>query len=118
MLEDLRTNYATAKIASSNYSTGINYFTAKEVKGLCSHVDTIIVIEPKTFKEVLKAVTHKMDGKHVKKLRLLQDWVWDNNTNSLIIHYVGFLPSADHVDGNGNLLSSGPIFLRKVDDIP
>jgi hypothetical protein len=117
MMTDFRANPEKTKIAHTFDSDGTEYFSSKDVKGLGASIDTIITFDPITFKEEVKVVETKMDDKSIKKLRLIQDWVWNDKTQSLSIRYVGFAPIINRVDNDGKFLNSGPMFIRKVEDI-
>jgi len=117
MMADFRTNSETVKIGHTFDPDGIQHFVAEEVNSLGASIDTIITFDPKTFAEKVSIVEAKMDGKTIKELRLIQDWVWNENTNSLSIRYVGFAPIIDRVDNDGNFINSGPMFIRKIEDI-
>lgn len=117
MMADFRANPKTTKIAHTFDADGTQYLEDKEVEVLGSSIDTIITFDPKTFKEIIQVVQSKFEGKDVKNLRLIQDWVWDEKTKSVSIRYVGFAPIIDRVDENGQFLNSGPMFIRKVEDI-
>lgn len=117
MMADFRANPETTKLSHTFDADGTQYLVADEVESLGASIDTIITFDPKTFEEILQVVTSKFEGKDVKNLRLIQDWVWDDKTNSLSIRYVGFAPIIDRIDDNGKFLNSGPMFIRKVEDI-
>jgi FtsZ-interacting cell division protein YlmF len=117
MMADFRANPETTKLSHTFDADGTQYLVAEEVKSLGASIDTIITFDPKTFKEIIQVVTSNFEGKAIENLRLIQDWVWDEKTNSLSIRYVGFAPIINRVDDNGNFLNSGPMFIRKVEDI-
>jgi hypothetical protein len=117
MLEDFRANAQTTKIAHTFNFDGSQYLTAEEIQHLGSSIDTMITFDPKTSKEIKQAIEIKAEGKNIKNLRLIQDWVWDDETKSLSIRYVGFAPIINRLDEKGNFLNSGPMFIRKVEDI-
>jgi hypothetical protein len=117
MMTDFKANSETVKIGHTFEADGMEHFVAEEVKLLGGSIDTIITFDPNTFAEIVSVVESKMDGKTIRALRLIQDWVWDKSTNSLSIRYVGFAPIVDRVDLDGKFLNSGPMFIRKIEDI-
>lgn len=117
MMKGFRENAATTKLGYTFDADGTEYLKAEEIKHLGASIDTIITFDPKTFKETNQVVKSKMNGSDIKNLRLLQDWVWNDKTKSLSIRYVGFAPIINRVDAMGNFLNSGPMFVRKVEDI-
>lgn len=117
MMTDFKANSETVKIGHTFEADGMEHFVAEEVKLLGGSIDTIITFDPNTFAEKVSVVESKMDGKTIRALRLIQDWVWDKSTNSLSIRYVGFAPIVDRVDLDGKFLNSGPMFIRKIEDI-
>lgn len=117
MMEGFRANAKTTKIAHTFKADGSDYLTPEEVQNLGASVDTVITFDPNTFAEKTHVITQELKGKDIESLRLLQDWVWDDNTKSLSIRYVGFAPIISRFDENGQFLNSGPMFVRRAEDI-
>jgi len=117
MMADFRANAKTTKIAHTFSFDGTEYLTEEEILHLGASIDTIITFDPKTFKETKQAIENKVEGKNIKNLRLIQDWVWNDKTQSLSIRYVGFAPIINRLDEEGKFLNSGPMFVRKIEDI-
>ena len=114
MIEDLRKNAEDVYLGITFDADGNEKMDAKHIKLLGSSVDSIITFDPKTFKEIIQVVKNDFKGKDIKNIRLMQDWVWDENTKQLSITYIGFKPIIDRVDANGNFLNSGPMFIRRM----
>jgi len=112
-----RNSFKIVKLGHTFTADGTVYFKEEDVANLGGSIDTIITFDPKTFKETIQIVTSKFRGKSIKNLRLIEDWVWEDKANSLSIRYVGFAPIIDRIDDNGNFLNSGPMFIRKIEDI-
>lgn len=117
MMEGFRTNAKTTKIAHTFKADGSDYLTGEEIQNLGASIDTLITFDPNTFAEKLQVINNKLEGKDVESLRLLQDWVWNDETKSLSIRYVGFAPIVSRFDENGSFLNSGPMFVRRAEDI-
>lgn len=117
MMAGFRDNSSTTKIAHTFDADGTQYLNPEELMTLGASIDTIITFDPKTFEQIIQVVTSKMEGKDIQNLRLIQDWVWNDKTQALSIRYVGFAPIINRVDDMGNFLNSGPMFVRKIEDI-
>lgn len=115
MVEDLKKNAATKHVGYAYSSDGHVSFSKEEIESMGNSVDTIITFDPVTFDEIIQVVHHSLDAKKMKKVRLLQDWVWNEETKQLGIRFVGFAPIVDRVDDNNNFLNSGPLFYRRPD---
>lgn len=115
MLDDLRDNAGSVYIGSTLDMDGVESpLDSIEISTMGSSVDTIITFDPDTFAEVLQVVENTLDPSDIKKLRLIQDWSWNNETHELNIQYQGFMPIIDRVDDMGRFLYSGPAFVRRV----
>ncbi len=117
MMADFGENSEKIKIAHTFNADGTEYLSSEEIRNIGGSIDTIITFDPVTFKEKIDIVVNKMNDKSIKSLRLIQDWVWNDKTQSLNIRYVGFAPIINRVDKNGMFLNSGPMFIRKIEDI-
>ena len=114
MMKDLKDNSEKVYLAHTFDADGTQKMTPQELSLIGTSVDSIITFDPNTFKEIIQVVTNEFNGKDVKSIRLMQDWVWDENTKQLSITYIGFKPIIDRVDANGNFLNSGPMFIRRM----
>ena len=94
---------------------GNKKMSTREIKKIGNSIDTIITYDVNTFEEVVQVVVNNLKGEDVNKLRLMQDWVWDEKTKELNIRFVGFKPIIDRFDDKGKFLNSGPIFTRRPD---
>jgi hypothetical protein len=73
-------------------------------------VDSIFVFDPKTSKEVVQVVNLKFDPKNVQKIRLLQDWYWDEKLQKLSTHTSFYAPIINRNDNNGKFNHEGPMY--------
>lgn len=117
LMADLRQNADNIHLGHVFDHDGNQSMAAEEIKVLGASIDTIITFDPKDFKEIVHVVQNNVEGKDIKALRLMQDWVWDDEAKQLNICYVGFKLIISRYDHKGNFLNSGPMFTRKVTDL-
>lgn len=115
MMKDIQTNPTTKYLGTTFTSDGNERVKDSEVMLIGNSIDTIITFDPVTFKEEIQVVENKLNPENLAKLRLIQDWVWNEDTKELGISFVGFAPLIDRVDAQGNFLNSGPMFIRRPD---
>lgn len=87
--------------------------TREEVKNIRSSVDTIITFDPKTFEENVQVVSNKLEPQSIQKIRIIQNWVWDQKTQQMNIRLIAFAPIVNRYDNANNFLNSGPMFYKK-----
>lgn len=104
-------NAKTAKLYHT--FSGSLRLTEEELKNMSNSVDTIITFDPNTFKEIIQVVHNSLEPTDITKLRVVQDWFWDKQTQQFCIRPVAIAPIIDRVDDAGNFLNSGPIFFQK-----
>lgn len=90
--------------------------TAEEVESVGSGIDTIITFDPVTFKETVSVVTNEFTAKSIQKVRLIQNWVWNKETQQMHIRLIAFAPIVKRYDNAGNFLNSGPLFYKKPNE--
>lgn len=88
---------------------------AARVKYL-SRGDTVITFDPETYEEKVRIVDNSITGEDVMKLRLIQDWFWDERRKSLFFHLYAFAPMIEKRDNEGNFMFNVPVFWRLVKD--
>ena len=94
--------------------------TPDEVKGIGASKDTILVTDPVTLEEVQTIVEQELDLDKIRKFRLKEDWVFDEETSTYICRIIGISPILDRYDENGNYQGELPMFwayypeLRKI----
>jgi hypothetical protein len=81
-----------------------------EIAKMTASVDTIITFDPKTFKEIVQVVNHKFDPKNMQKIRLLQDWYWDEKLQKLSTHTSFYAPIINRNDDTGKFINEGPMY--------
>ncbi|HRI60485.1 MAG TPA: hypothetical protein PK228_12195, partial [Saprospiraceae bacterium] len=79
-----------------------------------SRTDTIVIIDPETYAEKVSAVRNEINLDHIRSLRLMQTWYWDERRQRLSICLDAVAPLLDVYDGLGNFRYSMPLFYRKA----
>lgn len=117
MMVAIRKNAETIKLGYTITGDGTEYLEKEEVKYLGAMIDTIVTFDSTAMQQVVKIEETRLDAKTIEGLRLLQDWVWNEETQSLSIRYVGFALLISRYNDKNEFLNSGPMFIRKVEDI-
>jgi hypothetical protein len=72
------------------------------IKKLGIEEDIVVSFDPETFEEIIQVVDNSPTAKHFQKIRITQDWVWDNKTQVMQIRVVAFSLITYRPDQNGN----------------
>ncbi len=73
-------------------------------------VDTISVYNPENDEYVTKVVKNDFDWSTVNMFRLKEDWMFDEQTSTMIVRILGIAPIRDVIDDNGNLRGQEAMF--------
>jgi len=82
----------------------------EDVSGKLGSVDSVSVIDPETYEEVIKVVRNDFNNETVAKFRLKEDWFFDEETSTLKVRLLGIAPIEDVLDDNGNLRGERAMF--------
>ena len=77
--------------------------------------DTTIMIDPNTYESKEKVVLNQIKTEDIKKLRLVQEWFWDDRKKVLSVRLVGVAPMVDVRNEADEFLYSKPLFYRRFD---
>jgi hypothetical protein len=88
--------------------------STQQREALLTRNDTVVKINPATYEMSIKTNTFKVDGKDVKKLKLVQEWYWNDNKKQLIINLITTAPLIELKDDNGNFSHDSPLFYCKT----
>ncbi|MCH2043795.1 MAG: hypothetical protein MK212_06600 [Saprospiraceae bacterium] len=58
---------------------------------------------------------HRLDAKRIKKIDIIQDWIWDEKEGKLYINHVGFSPIMEYYNSKNKLIGELNVFMRRVD---
>ena len=91
-------------------------FEFSERQTMLMRRETINVIDPTTLATELKVKITDIQPKDIKRLRLIQNWYWDNSKNRLEIWLKAVAPLKEVNIENGEFLYRHPLFYRRTDD--
>jgi hypothetical protein len=91
-------------------------FTINERLALLTNTDTIMTIDPVTYEQRIKVVSSNIESKQIKRLRLVQNWYWNDKKKRLEIYLMATGPLIDVTDYAGNFIYRKPVFYRRTDD--
>ena len=89
--------------------------TTLERKNILSRIDTIQTIDPVTYESRLKVITIKTEAADLERIRIVQEWAWDNRRKTMSIRLHSIAPIKDITNESGDFLYSAPIFYRRTD---
>lgn len=83
--------------------------TLEEVAALGGTVDTIITFDPETFAEIIQVVTNELNPEDIKRYRLKETWIFDEESSTMQVRILGVAPLQEKYDDNGNFLYEYPM---------
>jgi gliding motility associated protien GldN len=92
--------------ANEDFSVAL---TPEEVGSIGGSVDSILVINPETFVEELKIVTNDLNPDDIKKFRIKEVWLFDEESSTMQVRILGIAPIRDKYDDAGNFLYETPM---------
>lgn len=72
--------------------------------------DTLYIVDPVTLKEEMEIAPALFDPEKVKKFRLKEDWIFDEETSTLLVRILGIAPILEVVDDQGNVRGDQVMF--------
>lgn len=72
--------------------------------------DTIRVMDPVTFEEKVEITNPEFDPQKIKKFRLKEDWIFDEETSTMVVRIIGIAPIIEVIDENGNYRGDQVLF--------
>ena len=74
----------------------------EDVKKIGTKVDTVTQINPVTLDEETKVVKNDLTWDKITKYRIKEDWVFDEETSTMMCRIIGLAPVTEDYDANGN----------------
>jgi len=81
-----------------------------DLENILFKTDTIRVFNPETYVEEIKVVKNELNWEDVKRIRIKEQWFFDENTATLQVRILGIAPLIDDTDDNGNFRYEKPLF--------
>lgn len=72
--------------------------------------DTITVLDPVTLEEKTEITNPTFDPQKVNKVRLKEDWIFDEETSTLVVRIIGIAPVLEVYDENGEYRGDKVLF--------
>ncbi|MBI5917200.1 MAG: hypothetical protein HY842_17655 [Bacteroidetes bacterium] len=76
----------------------------KDIENLYTSIDTVITFDPDTYKETVQIIKNDIRPSDLKKIRLVQEWYYDNRRNVLFNKLKAVAPLVDKFDETGKKL--------------
>ncbi len=106
LLEIVQTG-ETSVYQNDDFSTAM---TAEDVNSKLGSTDSVLVVDPETYEEVWEVVQNDFNPEAVTKIRLKEDWIFDEESSTMIVRLLGFAPIEDVYDDNGNFRGERAMF--------
>ncbi|MBX2903530.1 MAG: gliding motility protein GldN [Chitinophagales bacterium] len=71
-----------------------------DVSKIGASTDTSMVVDPITLEEKQVVSTTEFNPMHVVKFRLKEDWVFDEETSTMMVRIIGICPVSEKIDQN------------------
>ncbi|MBC8045720.1 MAG: gliding motility protein GldN [Fimbriimonadaceae bacterium] len=75
-----------------------NAFTVEDVQNKFNRVDTVYLFNEETYEEEIRTVPVTFNYMEVKKLKIKEDWIFDEETSTLQVRIVGIAPVKERID--------------------
>jgi len=84
--------------------------TAEEIMGRLGASEKIEVYNPVTEEYETTVVSNDFNPELITKIRLKEDWVFDEEASSMVVRIIGIAPIMDKYDDNDNFRGEQPMF--------
>jgi gliding motility associated protien GldN len=76
--------------------------SVEDVKKIGAKTDTTIAVNPVTLEEETKIIHNELSYDKVSKFRLKEDWLFNEQTSTMMVRILGVAPVLENFDQNGN----------------
>lgn len=84
--------------------------TAEEIEDKLSRIDTFIELDEETFEEKVTVYREEFNPEDVQKFRVKEDWIFDEESSTMVVRIIGMSPVKDVYDDNDEYLGEEPLF--------
>jgi len=85
-------------------------FTKEDLASKVGGADSVLTFDFDTGAEIWKVVSNDFNPEEVQQFRLKEDWVFDEESSSMIVRIIGIAPIRDIYDDNGNFRGQNALF--------
>jgi gliding motility associated protien GldN len=84
---------------------------AAELQARFNKVDTIWIMNEETYEEVATPIFNEFDYKTVQKIQIKEDWVFDEETSTMVVRIIGLAMIRDRIDPTtGEVITTETMF--------
>ncbi len=84
--------------------------TSEEIQDQLYSSDTISVIDPDTYEQIITVTQDEFNHEDVKRYRIKEVWFFDEKTSTMQVRILGLAPLKEEYDDNGILRFEYPMF--------
>jgi hypothetical protein len=95
------------------YDTADEPISFEARRDMLFSVDTLLTFDLETYEEKIEIEKNEIRAKDVPRLRLIQNWYWDDKQRRLVIHFQSFAPMLAVLDYMDNLRFYKSLFYRR-----
>lgn len=85
-------------------------FTKEDLASKVGGADSVLTFDFDTGAEIWKVVSNDFNPEEVQQFRLKEDWVFDEESSTMIVRIIGIAPIRDIYDDNGNYRGQNALF--------
>jgi|GEM_PF-1023501 len=103
-------NVENGKLQAWDYTTG-EPLSQEKIQNIYHKKDTVVITDPVSFEETRKAIENDLDRDKVNKLRIKQEWYWDNKAMQLQSRLLGAAPLLEVYGPDDNYRGDLPLYM-------
>ncbi len=93
-----------------NFAEG-TALTKEEILTKYNRVDTLLMFDEETYEERTVLIPNLFDYQTVQKIQIKEDWVFDEETSTMVVRIIGLTMIRDRLDPTtGEILGQEPMF--------
>ncbi|HAE14270.1 MAG: gliding motility protein GldN [Chitinophagales bacterium] len=72
--------------------------TIEDIKNKYEGVDTTYTYDDETYEEKILLIPRQFDYQNIKKMQIKEDWIFDEETSTLVVRIMGMAPIIERID--------------------